>query len=144
MENLTHHQCVVCEKTFSRSWNLYAHIRKIHGVEPTFPKSEIICALCNENFHSKIGYEQHLEVPHQIKLNRTELLLNLYEDFREWKKNIELSTHAEYVQKCRVKRKDDEKISYLCCHRSGVFESRAKTNKSIKYYGSNRINSNCP
>lgn len=143
-ENIPAHQCIICEKTFTKSSNLYMHQRKIHGVEPVFSKNEIVCSLCEAKFRSKALYEQHLEIEHEIKLTKSELKFKSFDEFTEWKKQTEQSTNSEYVKKCGVKRKEKEKASYFYCHRSGVFESTGDGKRSTKFYGSNRLNSNCP
>ena len=139
-----HHKCVICEKNFSISSNLYQHMRNIHGVKPVFPNNLATCSLCNIKLKSNNSYEQHLDTIHDIKLIKSELQFNTYEEFKEWKKNLEKTTNAEFVQKCGAKRKQNGKVIYFYCHRSGIFTSKGTGERCLKQHGSNRIDSNCP
>ncbi|GIY68723.1 c2H2-type domain-containing protein [Caerostris darwini] len=135
-------RCDKCDRKFSEKRNLLYHMRKIHLTEP-ITKIMRTCPLCRENFEiDKIL--NHFTAYHDIEIEKAILKFESYDNFLNWKSEIEKLTLSRYVKHTHLKRKNGDKLEQFICHRSGKFKSGSKGLRLIKKQGSNKIDAYCP
>lgn len=137
------HRCYICDKTFSANSNLNRHLRKIHKENVQSPFNNIKCALCPTQHPSSAMYRKHLEIHHMISVEFEELSFESKQEFQEWKERVEKQTTSQFI-KSRGEKKAKNVKTYYSCNRSGIYVSKAKTQKALKKQGSRKINGRCP
>ena len=55
------HQCEVCQRIYSRSDTLIAHVRAVHG------KTDVKCGYCDKQFTTQQALERHWPTHHRVK-----------------------------------------------------------------------------
>ena len=147
MEKFTH-KCLVCEKEFSESSNLFRHMRQRHSTNDDdifMGRNKPSCPLCGSRFMSKPRLEIHLSTIHKIQLFFEMSEFKCMEDFLNWKKEIEEKSASIYVKKGGTRfAKGKKKKTYYYCHKSGTFSTSGKGLRKLKKLGSNKIDSTCP
>ncbi|GFY57412.1 c2H2-type domain-containing protein [Trichonephila inaurata madagascariensis] len=136
-------RCVECDKTFSTVSNLYRHAKLIHNKVSTI--KQVRCNICSAEFISKKALEDHVNLVHNIAIEKDTHTFDTFEDFKLWKESIEKQTSSLYVKNTGSKsEKTGGKITYFYCHRSGYYTARGIKKRKMKIAGSNKINGNCP
>ncbi|GFQ90441.1 uncharacterized protein TNCT_268221 [Trichonephila clavata] len=94
---------------------------------------------------SKKALADHVDLVHNITIEKDTHNFNTLEDFKLWKETIEKQTTSLYVKNTGSKSdKTDGKITYFYCHRNGYYNTRGDKKRNMKMSGSNKINGNCP
>lgn len=57
--------CIVCEKTFTATKNLYRHVRNVHKTDPNIP-GKLLCPSCEESFLNYNNLREHLHAIHNV------------------------------------------------------------------------------
>lgn len=142
------HKCKECNKKFNRLRDLKYHEKKHHNsmsVATPFSSSSHQCSLCH--FQApKVDLLVHFKTEHDIEIKSEHMDFGTFEEFLEWKNNMEANSRSRFVQKTgKFSTKDNNKtvIKYFC-HRSGNFFSKGKGLRHLKTQGSNKINGFCP
>lgn len=137
--------CELCDKTFSKRFNLKRHYNNIHsGYSGTDQESSrttaLKCAICVNTFKKFTDFSDHLPRVHDIELQTNELEFENSSHFKEWKKSVEEQETASYVKNRSGSTYADKKIVYYQCHRSGNYRSKVsspgKRQREIKVQGS--------
>ncbi|GFW58857.1 c2H2-type domain-containing protein [Trichonephila clavipes] len=136
-------KCVECDKTFSTVSNLNRHAKLIHNKVSTI--KQVRCILCNVELISKKALEDHIDLVHNITIEKDTRTFDTFQDFKLWKESIEKQTSSLYVKNTGSKSgKTGGKITYFYCHRNGFYNARGDMKRNMKIAGSNKINGNCP
>ncbi|GFS70272.1 c2H2-type domain-containing protein [Trichonephila clavipes] len=136
-------KCVECDKTFSTVSNLNRHAKLIHNKVSTI--KQVRCILCNVELISKEAWEDHIDLVHNITIEKDTRTFDTFQDFKLWKESIEKQTSSLYVKNTGSKSgKTGGKITYFYCHRNGFYNARGDMKRNMKIAGSNKINGNCP
>lgn len=142
--------CELCDKTFSKRYNLNRHYKNIHSVSVVDKSKRLtdwkcaVCAIVSNNFRE---FKDHLWKVHNIELKIQHLEFQTDQDFKEWKKSIEEQDSASYVKHTSDKYHPGWRLGYYQCHRSGYFREKLKSCKrqrEIKIQGTTKINASCP
>ncbi|KAF8774308.1 uncharacterized protein LOC129985173 [Argiope bruennichi] len=135
--------CCHCEKQFTKTSNMYQHIREVHGVEPV-NFGRLKCPGCGSNFPNYECIRNHITKQHNVKCELEEHLFSNEKDFYEWKRKIEDEGKGFYVRNTSPKvSAAKENTYYYICHRSGHCKSRATGKRNLKIE-SNKMSGNCP
>ncbi|GFQ98866.1 uncharacterized protein TNCT_735211, partial [Trichonephila clavata] len=135
-------RCVECDKTFSTVSNLYRHAKLIHKVSIN---KQVRCNICSVELISKKALEDHVDLVHNITIEKDTHNFNTLEDFKLWKETIEKQTTSLYVKNTGSKSdKTGGTIAYFYCHRNGYYNTTGDKKRNMKMAGSNKINGNCP
>ncbi|XP_043247026.1 uncharacterized protein LOC122394310 [Amphibalanus amphitrite] len=139
LDRLDLHECEECERLFLSYASLKRHSRAFHepGAENYQPprtaadrrkKHKFSCFEegCTFTYHRVPRLRSHLIAEHNFDLAVREVVFNNEHDFQEWKKTLELSTNAYFMQRSNVKSK----------RKSGTFE--------VRYFGCSRVMANLP
>lgn len=78
-EQITNHQCKLCEKSFSFRQNLNRHIQNVHKVEHKKSLPSVKCPLCDFASHTVTVLDDHLVKQHSIQLNAGEIIFDCVE-----------------------------------------------------------------
>ncbi|GFT48004.1 c2H2-type domain-containing protein [Trichonephila clavipes] len=136
-------KCVECDKTFSTVLNLNRHAKLIHNKISTI--KQVRCILCNVELISKKALEDHIDLVHNITIEKDTRTFDTFQDFKLWKESIEKQTSSLYVKSTGSKSgKTGGKITYFYCHCNGFYNARSDMKRNMKIAGSNKINGNCP
>ncbi|GFY62509.1 c2H2-type domain-containing protein [Trichonephila inaurata madagascariensis] len=136
-------KCVECDKTFSTVSNLYRHAKLIHNKVSTI--KQVRCIICSAELISKKALEDHIDLVHNITIEKDTQTFDSFKDFKLWKESIEKQTSSLYVKNTGSKSgKTGGKITYFYCHRNGFYNARGDKKRNMKIAGSNKINGNCP
>ncbi|GFV91576.1 uncharacterized protein TNCV_770421 [Trichonephila clavipes] len=136
-------KCVECDKTFSTVSNLNRHAKLIHNKVSTI--KQVRCIICNVELISKKALEDHIDLVHNITIEKDTRTFDTFQDFKLWKESIEKQTSSLYVKNTGSKSgKTGGKITYFYCHRNGFYNARGDMKRNMKIAGSNKINGNCP
>lgn len=71
-------KCYMCFRSFRQKKNMYAHIRKIHSIQPKI-EGGILCPLCKMHALRQEHLRNHLESLHEIPIEKEEKLFNTME-----------------------------------------------------------------
>ncbi|GFQ69265.1 uncharacterized protein TNCT_198661 [Trichonephila clavata] len=94
---------------------------------------------------SKKALEDHVDLAHNITIEKDTHNFNTLEDFKLWKETIEKQTTSLYVKNTGSKSdKTDGTITYFYCHRNGYYNTTGDKKRNMKMAGSNKIKGNCP
>ncbi|GFV75937.1 uncharacterized protein TNCV_1455341 [Trichonephila clavipes] len=136
-------KCVECDKTFSTVSNLNRHAKLIHNKISTI--KQVRCILCNVELISKKALEDHIDLVHNITIEKDTRTFDTFQDFKLWKESIEKQTSSLYVKNIASKLgKTGGKMTYFYCHRNGFYNARGDMKRNMKIAGSNKINGKCP
>ncbi|KAL4130861.1 hypothetical protein QTP88_008240 [Uroleucon formosanum] len=79
------------------------------------------------------------------QLETVQLKFGSIQEFNDWKEKEELATSTRYVQHRGSKTNMDKTVTTkYYCHRSGVFKSKSKGERSLNITGSCKIDQYCP
>ncbi|GBL71135.1 hypothetical protein AVEN_126798-1, partial [Araneus ventricosus] len=135
--------CCHCEKQFTKTSNMYQHIREVHGVEPV-NFGRLKCPGCGNNFPNYECIRNHITKQHNVKCELEEHLFSHEKEFYEWKRKIEDEGKCFYVRNTSPKvSAAKENTYYYICHRSGHCKSRATGKRNLKVE-SNKMSGHCP
>ncbi|GFR28208.1 uncharacterized protein TNCT_436111 [Trichonephila clavata] len=135
--------CCHCAKQFTKTSNMYQHIREVHGVEPV-NFGRLRCPGCGLHFPNYESIRNHITKEHDVKCSLEEHLFSNEKDFYDWKKKIEEEGRCLYVRNTSPKiSAAKENTYYYICHRSGHCKSRASGKKSTKFESS-KMSGHCP
>ncbi|GFR31302.1 uncharacterized protein TNCT_518101 [Trichonephila clavata] len=135
-------RCVECDKTFSTVSNFYRHAKLIHKVSIN---KLVRCNICSVELISKKALEDHVDLAHNITIEKDTHNFNTLEDFKLWKEIIEKQTTSLYVKNTGSKSdKTGGTITYFYCHRNGYYNTMGDKKRNMKMAGSDKINGNCP
>ncbi|GFS40210.1 uncharacterized protein TNIN_404901 [Trichonephila inaurata madagascariensis] len=136
-------KCVECDKTFYTVSNLYRHAKLLHNKVSTI--KQVRCIICSAELISKKVLEDHIDLVHNITIEKDTRTFDSFKDFKLWKESIEKQTSSLYVKNTGSKSgKTGGKITYFYCHRNGFYNARDDKKRNMKIAGSNKINGNCP
>ncbi|GFY40048.1 uncharacterized protein TNIN_425921 [Trichonephila inaurata madagascariensis] len=136
-------KCVECDKIFSTISNLSRHAKLIHNKGSTI--KQVRCIICSAELISKKALEDHIDLVHNITIEKDTQTFDSFKDFKLWKETIEKQTSSLYVKNTGCKSgKTGGKITYFYCHRNGFYNARGDKKRNMKIAGSNKINGNCP
>ncbi|GFX32444.1 uncharacterized protein TNCV_2173621 [Trichonephila clavipes] len=136
-------KCVECDKTFSTVSNLNRHAKLIHNKVSTI--KQVRCILCNVELISKKALEDHIDLVHNITIEKNTRTFDTFQDFKLWKESIEKQTSSLYVKNTASKSgKSGGKMTYFYCHRNDFYNERGDMKRNMKIAGSNKINGKCP
>ncbi|GFT90771.1 uncharacterized protein TNCV_2777531 [Trichonephila clavipes] len=94
---------------------------------------------------SKKALEDHIDLVHNITIEKDTRTFDTFQDFKLWKESIEKQTSSLYVKNTASKSgKSGGKMTYFYCHRSGFYNARGDMKRNMKIAGSNKINGKCP
>ncbi|GFQ80267.1 uncharacterized protein TNCT_193581 [Trichonephila clavata] len=82
-------------RTFSTVSNLYQHAKLIHKVSIN---KQLRCNICSVELISKKALEDHVDLAHNITIEKDTHNFNTLEDFKLWKETIEKQTTSLYVK----------------------------------------------
>ncbi|XP_046988667.1 uncharacterized protein LOC124594344 [Schistocerca americana] len=136
--------CFVCDKAFQLRKTLYAHIRKMHDVEPN-TEGTIKCPQddCSHSLNTLACLRAHVEEKHMVRTADEKIVFQSMDDFLKWKSKEEKLARCSFVMHGGAKHvKGATKITYVC-HRSGIFISRSKGKRLLKSQGSNKMGGHC-
>ncbi|XP_035210340.1 uncharacterized protein LOC118184730 [Stegodyphus dumicola] len=137
-------KCSLCTRQFNNNKNLLFHKRRVHSLPLSIRRKNLYkCPLCNENF-SKKNFTLHLQMEHEIPMEKEEREFSTFEDFMLWKESFERETKSKFVKFTKEHDQLHVKYIYFGCHRSGHYISKAQGMRHLKIQGSNKINSYCP
>ncbi|GFX45677.1 c2H2-type domain-containing protein [Trichonephila clavipes] len=136
-------KCVECDKTFSTVLNLYRHAKLIHNKVSTIKQVRYI--ICSAELISKKALEDHIDLVHNITIEKDTCTFDTFKDFKLWKESIEKQTSSLYVKNTGSKsEKTGGKITYFYCHRNGFYNARDDMKRNMKIAGSNKLIGKCP
>ncbi|XP_069050584.1 zinc finger transcription factor family protein 17-like [Lepisosteus oculatus] len=138
--------CPYCHVCLSSRNCLYKHkLRKhpdrAHGEK----KSAIACLECS-NYRCSGQQEliRHLNETHQKALKVEIKSFPDYEDFLQWKANVEANDSASFVKSVKgLKHTQEAKIQWFHCNRSGHYKAKGEGEKLRKLRGSCKIGGRC-
>lgn len=81
--------CYICDKSFTRQGDVYRHIRRVHGVNPTFNMS-LHCPLCDTDCRTYNDIDEHIGSCHGIAQEVEELSFDSSEGNCVYLQNIML------------------------------------------------------
>ncbi|GFS36673.1 uncharacterized protein TNIN_456671 [Trichonephila inaurata madagascariensis] len=94
---------------------------------------------------SKKAFEDHIDLVHNITIEKDTRTFDSFKDFKLRKESIEKQTSSLYVKNTGSKSgKTGGKITYFYCRRNGFYNARGDKKRNMKIAGSNKINGNCP
>ncbi|GFY17199.1 uncharacterized protein TNCV_1089751 [Trichonephila clavipes] len=101
--------------------------------------------ICSAEVISKKALEDHIDLVHNITIEKDTCTFDTFKDFKLWKESIEKQTSSLYVKNTGSKSgKTGGKITYFYCHHNGFYNARGDMKRNMKITGSNKINGNCP
>ncbi|XP_050305499.1 uncharacterized protein LOC126742751 [Anthonomus grandis grandis] len=140
--------CTECGTKCSIKSNINVHMKRKHKdfVKPSTLKT-LKCPLCSTLFSLMTELDQHFSNVHDLPLKQENLEFNSFDEFKEWKLEIETNNQSSYVLLNSRSLNDKSKIIKYICHRSGNYTENVKNTKrerQPKVKGSNKIGSICP
>ena len=87
---------------------------------------------------------QHERDNHNIKSTLTELTFTSIHSFLEWKKQVEIESNSQYIQRCSKQTSKTSTRWYYYCNRSGKYVPQGVGKRSLKSQGTNKIGFTCP
>ena len=105
--------------------------------------SSYICFI-HLRFTTLAALIEHDNVHHNVKTSLKELTFTSFHSFLEWKKQMEVETSSQYVQRCSKQKSNVSTRYYYYCNRSGTYVSKGTGKRANKSQGTNKIGSTCP
>ena len=134
--------CSVCDSSYTRRNDLKRHMEKAHS--QTINRGDSICLHCDFRSVHVEKLREHLSSVHGIDMEIETLSFQNYEEFEEWKFDLEEATKCSYVKQSGVKTtKFEDHVQHFKCNRSGKFKSRRVGRRRVKSSGSCKTEMNC-
>lgn len=133
-----------CGKNFSRK-NLFTFHLKSHSAgENEVSHTQLQkCPLCHFSCSLEKNFFIHFKNIHDIDLMQENLEFDHFEEFENWKNNIESKTSSRFTT-LRSKSLSSGKYIKYACNRSGYYTPVQNRTRSLKTQGTNKINGICP
>ncbi|GFY45740.1 c2H2-type domain-containing protein [Trichonephila inaurata madagascariensis] len=85
------------------------------------------CNICSAELISKKALEDHIDLVHNITIEKDTRTFDTFEDFKLWKESIEKRTSSLYVKNTGSKSgKTGGKITYFYCRRNGYYNAKGE------------------
>ncbi|GFY13390.1 c2H2-type domain-containing protein [Trichonephila clavipes] len=84
----------------------------------------------------KKALEDHIDLVHNITIEKKTRSFDTFKDFKLWKESIEKQTSFLYVKNTGSKsEKTGGKITYFYCHHNGFYNARVDKKRNMKIAG---------
>ena len=134
--------CSLCKSSYTRRNDLKRHMEKFH--QQTIYQGDSVCLQCDFKAVHVEKLREHLSTEHGLKMEMENLTFHSYEEFEDWKCDLEEATNCSYVKHSGVKStKHEEHVQHFKCNRSGKFKSKRLGRRRLKSSGSCKTDINC-
>jgi len=117
----------------------------MHGIEADHEYKNFTCSECLVSFFNRKSIIQHYSDVHsEVVFCEEKVTFNSWDDFCNWKEDIEKETVSSFVKECGVKSSKFGKLHYFTCHRSGKPVLCGSGKRAMKISGSNKTGYFCP
>uniref|UniRef100_A0A1B6DZ53 C2H2-type domain-containing protein n=1 Tax=Clastoptera arizonana TaxID=38151 RepID=A0A1B6DZ53_9HEMI len=120
-ESEANFHCNQCNNSYTKKFNLNKHMDKVHNINLIKRPPSKVCPLCDAVFQTIPILEKHLVENHNIQLKEEYLYFDSFEEFNNWKKDIEKEDLAFFPMKNSINNR-----TYYACHRSGISKGTDK------------------
>ena len=85
----------------------------------------------------------HLQSTHNIPVEEKETSFTSFDEFKQWKENIEMQTNSLFVLKCAPYKSLNQQTFYYYCNRSGEYKPKGEGTRQLKTQGTSKMGHQC-
>lgn len=101
------------------------------------------CVECQKDFANEISILKHIENDHGILVKRESVSFQSWENFLQWKDEVEAKNFCRFVKRTTTKLKFEE-VTYYYCERRGFHVPIDHRKRRERSTGTKKINGYCP
>ena len=149
-KNSASYTCQFCHMSLTRKHNLYRHQRTVHGEKVGCKKNDhsdhsmYKCHMCSKfTCTTTKQLIQHYQSQHNKEFRIEQRTFNTEQAFKDWKKETEKQTSAQYVLLKGAHTSTNFVTRYFQCNRSGESKNLASRKRCLKNQGYCKMGSKC-
>jgi hypothetical protein len=99
--------------------------------------------MCFCKFSKIQNLTSHLYHQHEIPIEEKQASFTTFNEFKDWKEDIEQDTKTTFVSKCAPYITDEITIYYYYCNRAGTYKPEGEGKRQLKSQGTSKIGDQC-